>query len=190
MSDPTPPEGTPPDDPVVVPDDLSELDDLPPAEGEEVTGAGPGSVEELLELVETLTAERDRYLDAWQRTQADFENARRRLKREADEAARLATGRVAEDLLPVLDACDAAVGHGEEGVAPVLAALLQTLEKHGLERIDPRGDVFDPNRHEAVMHEVAGPDDDPALSVVTDVFRIGYAWDGRVLRAAMVMVKG
>ncbi len=64
------------------------------------------------------------------------------------------------------------------------------LEKNGLERIDPVGDVFDPTRHEAVMHEPAGADDDPALSVVTEVLRIGYAWDGRVVRAAMVKVRG
>lgn len=195
MTDPTPdggpPEETPPAQPPVdVPDDLSGLDDLPPVEGDEVTTAGPGSVEELLELVETLTAERDAHLDRWQRTQADFENSRRRLQREATDAAVRATGRLAEDLLPVLDACDAAIGHGESAVEPVFAALLQVLEKNGLERIDPRDDVFDPNRHEAVLHEPAGPDDDPALSVVSEVLRIGYAWDGRVVRAAMVKVRG
>lgn len=148
------------------------------------------SVEALLDDVERLTRERDEHLDRWRRTQADFENSRKRLQREAQEAASAAAGRLAEDLLPVLDACDAAIGHGETAVEPVFAALLQTLEKNGLERIDPLGDVFDPTRHEAVLHEPAGPDDDPALSVVTEVLRIGYAWKGRILRAAMVKVRG
>lgn len=148
------------------------------------------SVEALLDDVERLTRERDHHLDRWQRAQADFENSRKRLQREAQEAAAAATGRLAEELLPVLDACDAAIGHGEAAVEPVFAALLQTLEKNGLERIDPLGDVFDPTRHEAVLHEPAGPDDDPALSVVTEVLRVGYAWKGRVIRAAMVKVRG
>ncbi|HEU5151721.1 MAG TPA: nucleotide exchange factor GrpE [Iamia sp.] len=184
------PEAAAPEGPAVeVPDDLSGLDDLPPAEGEQVPGEAP-SVEDLVELVETLTAERDGYLDRWQRATADFENSKRRLQRDAEDASARATGRLAEDLLPVLDACDAAIAHGESGVEPVFAALLQILEKNGLERIDPTGDVFDPTRHEAVMHEPAGPDDDPALSLVSEVLRIGYAWKGRVVRAAMVKVRG
>jgi len=208
MAEPTPgPAEGPPDDEspstepvegevVEVPDDLSGLDDLPPAEGEEIpTADGPTaptdlSVEALLDDVERLTAERDGYLDRWQRATADFENSKRRLQRDAEDASARATGRLAEDLLPVLDACDAAIAHGETGVEPVFAALLQILEKNGLERIDPVGDVFDPNRHEAVMHEPAGPDDDPALSLVSEVLRIGYAWKGRVVRAAMVKVRG
>jgi len=206
MADPTPaPDEGPPDDEtpstepvegevVEVPDDLSGLDDLPPAEGEEVPAGGTApsdlSVEALLDDVERLTAERDGYLDRWQRATADFENSRRRLQRDAEDSSARATGRLAEDLLPVLDACDAAISHGETAVEPVFAALLQVLEKNGLERIDPTGDVFDPTRHEAVMHEPAGPDDDPALALVSEVLRIGYAWKGRVVRAAMVKVRG
>lgn len=177
-----------------VPDDASGLDDLPPAppEGGAPAGDVPAdvSVEGLLDDVERLTAERDDYLDKWRRGQADFENSRKRLQREATDAATHATGRLAEDLLPVLDACDAAIGHGETSVEPIFAALLQVLEKNGLERIDPTGEVFDPTRHEAVMHEAPGPDDDPALSLVTEVLRIGYVWNGRVVRAAMVKVRG
>lgn len=160
------------------------------ASAEGTLGASELSVEALLDDVERLTAERDAYLDRWQRNQADFENSRKRLQREATDAAAAATGRLAEDLLPVLDACDAAIAHGEVGVEPIFAALLQVMEKNGLERIDPADDVFDPTRHEAVLHEPPGPDDDPALSTVTEVLRIGYAWKGRVVRAAMVKVRG
>lgn len=183
---------------IVVPDDLSGLDEVPLGTGPPGGldgGAGPTapselSVEALLDDVERLTTERDGYLDRWQRATADFENSKRRLRRDAEDASARATGRLAEDLLPVLDACDAAIAHGETGVEPVFAALLQILEKNGLERIDPAGDVFDPTRHEAVVHEPAGPDDDPALSLVSEVLRIGYAWKGRVVRAAMVKVRG
>lgn len=148
------------------------------------------SVEALLDDVERLTGERDQNHDRLLRAQADFENSRKRLQRDAESRADAIAGRLVEDLLPVLDACDGAMAHGEAGVEPIFAALLQTLEKSGLERIDPVGDVFDPTRHDAVMHEPAGPDDDPALSLVSDVLRIGYAWKGRVVRAAMVKVRG
>ncbi len=192
-----PPEGeAPPEAPI--PGGATTSDDAPTvgAPGDPVAAA-PGdvdpadlSVEALLDDVERLTTERDEYLDRLRRTQADFENSKKRLGREAETRADVVTGRLVEDLLPVLDACDAAVAHGEAGVEPVFAALLQVLEKNGLERIDPAGDVFDPTRHEAVMHEPAGEGDDPALSVVADVLRIGYAWKGRVARAAMVKVRG
>ena len=123
-----------------VPDDASGLDDLPPAPpegGRSGDGTDPPtelSVEALLDDVERLTAERDDYLDKWRRTQADFENSRKRLQREATDAATRATGRLVEDLLPVLDGCDAAIGHGETSVEPIFAALLQVLEKNGFVR--------------------------------------------------------
>jgi molecular chaperone GrpE len=146
------------------------------------------TVETLLEDVERLARERDEYLDALRRTQADFENYRKRMmKQQADQAEAVAS-RLVEDLLPVLDACDGAVQHGATEVEPVFAALLGALEKAGLERIDPHGEPFDPNRHEAVMHEPAADGDEDTL--VTDVMRRGYAWKGRVLRAAMVKVRG
>lgn len=162
----------------------------PAADSDEPAAPADLSVEGLLDDVERLTTERDEYLDRLRRTQADFENSRKRLGRDAEVRADAAAGRLVEDLLPVLDACDGAMSHGEAAVEPVFAALLQVLEKNGLERIDPAGDVFDPTRHEAVMHEPASEGDDPALSLVADVLRIGYAWRGRVVRAAMVKVRG
>ncbi|MBI2709888.1 MAG: nucleotide exchange factor GrpE [Actinobacteria bacterium] len=156
----------------------------PPAAG---TGTVPTdlSVEALLDDVERLTHERDGYLDAVRRTQADFENYRKRTARQQAEEAERLTGRLVEDLLPVLDACDAALAHGASEVEPIFAALLQTLEKNGLQRLDEDGEEFDPNRHEAVMHE---PGDGP--TVVADVMRRGYSWKGRILRPAMVKVRG
>ena len=68
------------------------------------------------------------------------------------------------------------------------AALLGALEKEGLGRIDPVGEPFDPNLHDAVMHEPAV--DGAEATVVSDVMRPGYSWKGRVVRPAMVKVRG
>ena len=146
------------------------------------------SVEELIVDLERTTSERDEYLDAVRRTQADFENYRKRVaKQQVDDIARAAEGLV-EQLLPVLDACDGAIHHGATEVEPIYAALLGTLEKQGLERIDPQDAAFDPNLHEAVMHEPAADGDDG--TIVSAVMRAGYAWKGRVVRPAMVKVRG
>jgi molecular chaperone GrpE len=155
---------------------------------DDADGPAPSSVEELIVLLEQATAQRDEYLDALRRNQADFENSRRRLAKEAVDAGARATGSLVEQLLPVLDGCDGAITHGATEVEPIWAALLGALEKQGLERIDPSGEAFDPNRHEAVMHEPADDGDDG--TVVSAVMRAGYVWKGRMVRPAMVKVKG
>lgn len=140
--------------------------------------------------VEDVARQRDDYLDALRRMQADFENYRKRVGKQQTDAIDYATGRIVEDLLPVLDACEAGIEHGDEGVTAVFTALLGALEKVGLTRLDPRGEEFDPNIHEAVLHEPGDEDDDVEGPVVADVMRPGYIWKGRVLRAAMVKVRG
>ena len=146
------------------------------------------SVEELIVDLERTAAERDDYLDRLRRNQADFENYRKRLTKQAgDDAARAAESLV-DRLLPVLDACDGAITHGAAEVEPIFASLLGTLEKEGLERIAPAGEEFDPNLHDAVLHEPASDDDEG--TVVSDVLRPGYRWKGRVVRPAMVKVRG
>ncbi|MDW3220056.1 MAG: nucleotide exchange factor GrpE [Acidimicrobiales bacterium] len=146
------------------------------------------SVEGLLATLETVTAERDQHLADLQRTGADFANFRKQTeKRRADMAAQ-AGSRVAEALLPVLDACDAAAQQGVEGVEPIAAQLKNVLQTSGLEVIEDEGEPFDPNRHEAAMSEPG--DEGQDVAVVEEVLRTGYAWNGRVLRAAMVKVKG
>ena len=168
------------------------LDAPDPAGGSDAAGSGAAgaelSVESLLDDVERLTAELAENRTDTLRVRADYENYKKQLaKRQADELAQ-ASARLVEDLLPVLDACDGAVHHGAVEVEPIFAALLGVLEKGGLERIDPSGEPFDPNRHEAVMHEPA--EDGDTETVVADVMRRGYALKGRVLRPAMVKVRG
>lgn len=137
----------------------------------------------------TAIAQRDEYLALARRVQADFENFRKRtLKQQADHAT-AAAARLAEQLLPVLDACDSAVLHGVEGVAPVHKQLLEILGKAGLEVIDTDDAAFDPTIHEAVIHEPAEAGDADGEPRITEVLRTGYLWHGRTLRAALVKVR-
>lgn len=159
-----------------------------PVEGDGAVDRSGSSVEELIVLLEGTTAERDQYLDSLRRNQADFENYRKRVAKQAGEDAARATESLVDKLLPVLDACDGAMAHGAAEVEPIFASLLGTLEKEGLVRINPAGEEFDPNVHEAVLHEPA--QDDDAGTVVSDVLRPGYLWKGRVVRPAMVKVRG
>lgn len=153
-----------------------------------VSDDAPMTVEELVATLETVTEERDQHLNDLQRVSADFANFRRQTdKRNADLAAQ-AGSRVAEALLPVLDACDAAAQQGVEGIDPIAAQLRGVLESAGLEAISDENETFDPTRHEAAMSEPG--DDGQEAPVVAQVLRTGYAWNGRVLRAAMVKVKG
>lgn len=135
--------------------------------------------------VAKIAKERDDYLDALKRLQADFENYKKRiLKQQTEHLERAAEGLV-EKLLPVLDTFDLAQSHGGQGLDQVQGQLMAALEKEGLERIDPLDKPFDPNDSEAVAHEEGdgGP-------VVSEVMRTGYRFKGKLLRPAMVKVKG
>ena len=134
--------------------------------------------------LELLLAEREQYLDAYRRAQADFENYRKQAQKRQDDAVVRALGSFVEGLLPVLDSCDAALAHGADEVEPVLGALYGALTKEGLERIDPKGAAFDPAEAEAVVHEPG----EGGEQVVAEVLRPGYRWRGRILRPAMVKV--
>ncbi len=162
-------------------------------DGSEATGeagestAGDISVEDLVLDLERVTNERDQYLDASRRLQAEFENYKKQVGKREVEARERANDSLVGELLPVLDAFDGAVANGAEDVVPMRSSFLDALAKQGLERIDPADDAFDPNLHEAVMHEDADDVDGP---VVAEVMRAGYVWKGRVLRPAMVRTRG
>ncbi len=165
-----------------------------PAEGvprDEVDGPEPGAptvtVEDLVVDLERVTAERDQYLDASRRLQAEFENYRKAVAKREAEAKERANENLVAQILPVLDACDGALASGATDVEPVRNTLLDALGKQGLTRIDDQDAPFDPERHEAVMHE---PDTESGGPVVAEVMRAGYSWKGRVVRPAMVRVRG
>jgi molecular chaperone GrpE len=135
-----------------------------------------------------IAKERDDYLALAQRLQAEFENYKKQTMRRNTEIVENAGAHLAQKLLPVLEAFDNAIIHGIDGVGPLHKALFDVLQKEGLEVIPTDGVVFDPNQHEAVMHEPADDDDDEP--VVIDTLRTGYTWRGRVVRPAMVKVRG
>ena len=147
-----------------------------------------GELVEMVEVAEQIAAERDEYLDLARRVQAEFENYKRRIDGQRIEQVQRAAEALVVEILPVLDACDAAIGHGAQDVGPIQSALLNTLEKRGLAKVDDVDVSFDPLVHEAVLTEAGdGADDEP---VVTEIMRSGYAWNGRVVRPAMVKVRG
>jgi molecular chaperone GrpE len=143
------------------------------------------AVAEAVDVAQRLQVERDELRDLVQRVQADFENYKRRVESQRAEQRAQAALDLVRDLLPVLDACDAAVTQGHADVVPVQVQLVTTLEKRGLSKVADAGVDFDPNVHEAVMHEEG--DGDP---VVAEVLRAGYLWNERVVRPAMVKVRG
>ncbi len=170
--------------------DVDQGNDAGPGAGR-VAGADangdPISVEDLVADLERVSIERDQFLDASRRLQAEFENYKKQVLKRETEARERANDSLVGELLPVLDAFDGAVANGAEDVAPMRGTFLDALGKHGLERIEPTDDAFDPNLHEAVMHEPGDTTDGP---VVAEVMRAGYVWKGRVLRPAMVKTRG
>lgn len=140
-----------------------------------------------LDPVAVAQKERDDFRDALQRLQADFENYKKRIIKQQTDHLERAAGALVEKLLPVLDTADLALAHGGgEDIKQLTGALTSALEREGLERIDPVGQPFDPTLHDAVAHE---PGDGEQQEVV-EVLRAGYRWKGRVLRPAMVKVRG
>jgi len=115
-------------------------------------------------------AERDEYRDALQRLKAEFDNYRKRTAKAEAETRERASEALVVALLPVLDACDAAIVHDAADVGPISKMLLATLHKQGLEPMVVEGQPFDPLQHEAVLHEPS----DGGESVVVESMRTGY----------------
>ena len=160
-------------------------------------GAQSGALIEEASHLESVARERDEYLLALQRTQADFENYRKRITRQQGEMTARAAADLVVKLLPVLDALDLAEAHfnealdlTEDGKAlrASRAMLMDILLKEGLERVDQRNVPFDPSVHDAVAHG-EGEDGDTE-TMVDEVLRSGYSWKGQPLRPAMVRVRG
>jgi molecular chaperone GrpE len=147
---------------------------------------------------EALLRERDEYLLALQRTQADFENYRKRIARQQEEQAARASQHLVDKLLPVLDALDLAdthlkdsldVSEGAKALHASRAMLLDILSREGLERVDQPEIPFDPSVHDGVAH-ADGEGGPGGETMVDEVMRSGYRWKGQVLRPAMVRVRG
>lgn len=151
-----------------------------------------GAVEPgLAEAKAEAAANHDRYM----RVAADLENFRRRAVREKDELRTVATGRVLEDIFPVVDNLALALTAAKQpkadlkslvgGIEMVLTQLKTALSGHGLKEINPAGQPFDPHQHEAISHL---PSADVPEEHVHSVVRTGYSLNGRLLRPASVVV--
>jgi molecular chaperone GrpE len=150
---------------------------------------------EIAAQLEAAKAEAAANYDKFVRTAADLENFRRRTVREKDELRTAATGRVLEDIFPVLDTLSLAINAARQpnaelkslagGVEMVLAQLRTALANHGLKEINPMGQSFDPHQHEAISHQ---PSKDVKAEHVMEVVRTGYLLNGRLLRPASVVV--
>ncbi|MCE2513317.1 MAG: nucleotide exchange factor GrpE [Acidimicrobiia bacterium] len=177
-----------------VPPDESEAPDAGTGDAVESVTAEPEPVEGQavpdteLDLA-AVVAERDAYLGDLQRVTAEFTNFRRQTMKRNTELVAQAASRLARELLVVLDACEAAVGQGVEGIEALQSQLLGVLSAEGLAVLGTVDEPFDPGFHEAVMSEESD-DDGQDAPIVAEVLRTGYAWNGRVLRPAMVKVRG
>jgi molecular chaperone GrpE len=141
-----------------------------------------------------LAADCDTYLDHLRRLQAEFDNYRKRVQRDAEQHRLRAAEAVVESLLPIMDnmgrALDAAARHEEgqliAGLELVAGQLHATLEGHGLDEVPVEpGTLFDPNVHEAVLTQAS---DDYDEGMVLQVLERGYLLHGRLLRPAKVIV--
>lgn len=128
--------------------------------------------------------------EKYMRAYADFENVKKRLERDKNQALEYAYEKIAKDLLPILDALDkakeAAKDHSAilEGIVLVQENFLKILSRHGVEAIDTSGE-FDPNLHECIM-QVAKPEAQDGQ--IAQVMQQGYKYKERTLRPAMVAV--
>jgi molecular chaperone GrpE len=153
---------------------------------------GGMSRQELENELELARAEIERLQDQSLRRQAELVNFRRRAQKEIAESAALGQGRLLELLVPVVDDFERAVDAESEdvrayheGVELILRSLHKVLEQIGVERIDPRGEAFDPRYHEAIArHET----DEVPDGHVLDVYQTGYRLGDRLIRPAAVVV--
>jgi molecular chaperone GrpE len=157
---------------------------------EGAAGDGAAQLEgDLDELVRT-AAQRDEYLALAQRTQADFENYRKRVAREAASAQERGAASLAKELLPALDNLDRALDAAQEddplleGVRLVRSEIAAALMRIGIEAFRPLGEQFDPNLHEAVA-TVGTPN---GAGQVVEVYQDGYKLGESVIRPARVVV--
>lgn len=143
--------------------------------------------------VNKLRAEKEELLQTLVRRQADFENFRKRTERDRHEEGRRGVERLILDLIPVLDAFDRALQAHEDpsyeeyrkGVILIRKQLWDALTRHGLQRVEAAGKMFDPHMHQAVERVESREYPD---GFIVDVFQDGYQFHGRVLRPAIVKV--
>ncbi len=131
------------------------------------------------------------YKDGWARSQAEFQNYRKRIERDNEMMYASMKGDIIKKVLPALDDLERALANRPaddawaSGVELIARKMQNILEVEGLKRIDAKGKPFDPNFHEAISHE---PNDEVESEHVIDVVQNGYMLGERVIRPALVRV--
>ncbi len=156
------------------------------------TEAPEATIEQWQQALETAVAQRDDYLDSLRRTQADFQNYKRRNATARADGYEEGTREAIAALLPCIDNLERALDAAEkagvkdgltDGVQMTLNMLMESLKRFGFEEVPALGEMFDPEKHNAVMREAG---DEPGK--VLEVFQKGYRVKDKIIRYAMVKV--
>ncbi len=169
--------------------------DLIEEDGDFYDSADTAEAGDLQNDIEQLRDENRQLYEKLARAQADYQNSQRRLEKDADQRLKIAAGHLVREFLPVVDNLERAMTVPESAdLQTVVAGIRGTydqwmgvLKANGVEIIEPSpGDVFDPDRHAALMQEPVTPA--PETTQITRLLQKGYTFDGRVLRPAQVAV--
>ena len=154
------------------------------------------AVKKLRDKLKTAIEEKQQYLDAWQRDKADFINARKRDDEDKKQLLKFAEANLISELIPALDAFDMAMANKEAwekadknwrtGVEYIYSQISGTLANHGLAKVDPKGQLFDPAHHHSVAVIETGRKDEDG--VVLEVVGYGYTLNGKIIREPQVKV--
>jgi molecular chaperone GrpE len=172
-------------------DETAHLQDVVPEHAEEIDTEAEPPEQQLAKAQETIKD----YWEQMMRLRAEIENNRKRAERDIEAAHKFALKNFVESLLPVIDSMEmgqiastaenATLESINEGAALTMDMFIQALEKHGLEQIDPKGEKFDPERHQAIsMIE----DKTASSNSVVEVMQKGFVLNERLVRPAMVVV--
>jgi len=152
------------------------------------------AVASMQSALEEMTAKAEEYLDGWQRSRAEFANYKKRILKENSEIHQVARGEVIKIFLDILDDLQRALeekptqGEGKswaEGIEIIVQKLSNRLEAEGVKPMNPLGEEFDPNIHEALMQEES---DEYESGQIIEVMQEGYWIGDKVLRPALVRV--
>jgi molecular chaperone GrpE len=170
-------------------------EEAPDENGSRVEPRKPSLIDEYRQRAEAAEAKLQEYIEAFKQREREQDQARKRLERDVERKVELKFGGLAGELLQTIDALDLSLAHLPDlpeaealfdGVRMVRDGFLATLERHGIERIAPDGEPFDPNEAEAMRVD---PVEDPAADgKVTETLQPGYRLGEFVIRAARVAV--
>jgi molecular chaperone GrpE len=172
-------------------EEQAHLEDVVPEAAEAKDEAGETMEQQLAKAQDTIKD----YWDQMMRLRAEIENNRKRAERDVEDAHKYAVKNFVENLLPVIDSMEmgqtaaatdnATLESIREGSALTAEMFVQALEKNGLEQIDPLGEKFDPEKHQAISMIDA---ENAESNIVIEVMQKGFSLNDRLVRPAMVVV--